>query len=176
MMSEAPGAGHGDLAALMQSPVGDHRTTLLLWIAVLALLGGCRLEPIEWPGVDFPPADELWRIVAKPAEAGVNSAAADPVPRWTLDGPLPDHVGRGPAFGDSPGERLLAELAADPEFTASEPLTCAARQLARFYAEHGAPRRLLLDFMVHRCGATTPSPRRLATPAITRPSASTCSV
>jgi hypothetical protein len=133
-------------------------------MVVLASLGislslACsKISDLEL-GPKFPEAETLTRIAANPVELQRNSTASRRVPLWYLEQPLPSEVGVGPALGVSPGEQLLTALvAADPGFQIDEQMTCAAHQLAWYVATNGSsPTHALLRYMVHRCGATTPT-------------------
>jgi hypothetical protein len=99
----------------------------------------------------------LAKIAAAPARA-IEPAKVAPVDRWTVEASPSDEPSSSPS-PPSPLDALTAEVASarKGEVRFTKELTCAARELGRFYLEKKAfPDERLRRFMTARCGAIAP--------------------
>ncbi len=109
---------------------------------------------------DFPTAEELEALSARPLP---KQRVADEVVRvsdWTLQGPLAVVVQSLPFTERTIWTAPIHELSASRAglVLVSRPLMCAAREIGLFRLKRkGAPPRRLSDFILARCGATVPS-------------------
>lgn len=143
--------GRGDRA---HGKVAGKLLGALLALSAAACAGGAhggRAEPVA----KFPTQASLDAIAAQPAQ----SVPLEPVFRITEWRPTPPE----PAVDDPSAEpdrwaALFNETAAShSEVTVAASLGCAAKELARLFAAHGAlPDRRLQQFVVGACGGSTP--------------------
>jgi hypothetical protein len=102
---------------------------------------------------DFPTAEALRKIAARPAPAAVRAAVRADATSWTLQGPFPDRFGDAPIARRGQLDDLLIE-ALGAERT-SENARCAARELGHARASLGKwPDERLEGFILGRCGVS----------------------
>jgi len=117
-------------------------------LATLTLIGCGGARAIDRT---FPTSAELAKIARQPAPVTPEPVVAPLVDSWTLAGPFPD-APSGPAEVAGPGAELVAS---DARTATTAAMHCAARELARFYAQQGAGAPpALRSFVAARCGAT----------------------
>lgn len=126
---------------------------------IAVVLAGCgpktaRSGPGLFKPNAFPKEEKLDALSARPAPTPQAEAIAD-VESWTLLAPLPIAYGPAPRVPASPIEAAFGEaVKGKPRLRFTEPMTCVARQLARFHAVNAAtPAEDLERFIVARCGS-----------------------
>ena len=131
-----------------------------------ALTGGCiqASQPSQGfakpsaPTMVFPSPSELAPLPSLPAPPEAFEHDALAVDRWSLDAQAQDE--RAPYQDPTAWGDFARELARSHENTLrlSPALRCAALEMARFYAEKGAPpTESLRRFLVARCGGAWPA-------------------
>lgn len=153
----------------------------------LALGAGCasrQIPHVESPFTVTPYAPQ--GFPSREALAGLATSDARPTPppdpaavAWTLAGPLPETHGSVVSGDDDPVSTRLRDRAQQTGGRAlvTAQMQCAARELARYAAQHDGPLPYALrGFIAARCGALTsdmtvsvqPVPLRRATPEAQR--------
>jgi len=121
---------------------------------VLLLVAGCATGEGK---SRFPSAEEIRKLAeAAPAKRLAAENVVD-VERFTLGAPLPQAIALTPDVGESPWSGILRRAAEARRglVQPSAELSCAAREIARFFVERKSlPSESLQDFMVTRCGAS----------------------
>ncbi len=134
------------------------RVTSIILLASVGACGGADrpgTAPLEAPAAAataFPSAGELARLAAAPAPA-LTSGAID-LASWALLGPFPDVI-EAAAPEPTAWSGLFADGVAAGTLTATADLHCVARELGRFYLQHGAqPAAALRRHVEGWCGTT----------------------
>lgn len=130
----------------------------LLVVGALAGAAACAGTGGPRRGSPFPTQASLDRLTQKPlSDASLGEGQRAPVDRWTLSGPFPAQIGEVPVASTKPWDEALLAAARSRAglVVVSEPMRCAARELAAFLLEHDAlPPHLLQNRLLGRCGAT----------------------
>lgn len=120
---------------------------LSLWMAGCATTGERR----------FPTVDELRKLEAEAPPSRLANQNVIDVEHWQLAQPLPAAIAVTAEPADAAWSGLLARAADGRRGLVypSAELSCAARELGRFYlAQHSLPSESLQDFIVARCGGS----------------------
>jgi hypothetical protein len=133
------------------------KTTSVVALSLSALFalaglgcGGGSLNAQVAKASPFPSRDALAKLASAPVKAMAAQKVA-PAIDWTVDAPEPTAP---------PVEARFAQVAAKTGggITYSPELRCVAREIGRFYLEHGAkPDERLKRFIIAACGSTSPS-------------------
>ncbi len=127
-----------------------HSTLALL--SSLSLVGCAASSPPSAVKSPFPTRAELDAIAKSPVTTKVGRKVATPS-AWTVD-----LTTEPAAFPSATLEGKWQARAGDRQLAFAPELRCVARELARFYAEHGAePDERLNRLVVRGCGFTSPS-------------------
>jgi hypothetical protein len=104
----------------------------------------------------FPTPSELQQIAAPAQARWLVLAERRDVPEWTLEEPVPEGDAQSPATSSSPFDRELeiAALTNMPPLARTQAMACAARELGRFYLQHGgSPVEGLQWYILSVCGS-----------------------
>jgi hypothetical protein len=112
------------------------------------------------PVAEFPPAQSLTELAARPAVVPHVEAGDTPPEGWIVEaapseGVAPDEIWQPQGEFERAFAAAIGETARKPRLT--RPLACVARELGRFYLEKKAPPSdALREFMIAACDAVVP--------------------
>ncbi len=132
------------------------RVSVAVVLLPLILLVSCKQRGGSGSILEFPSADELAAIAAKPVSAPPFRPSGRAVGEWQLIGPLPDKIDSRAVEGDSPSDQLARTIAGQiAELEPRAAMQCVAREVGHFMLMQGRqPTLPLQQFMLDRCGAT----------------------
>ncbi len=141
----------------MRSTLGALGLAIALAGTACVKRGSDSPEPTA--AASFPSRANLDALANKPPPP-LKVQDAVSVPKWMLSELLETKLGETTYVDDSPWGRMMSDAAkrTGGRVTLSKPLRCAAEQMGRFFAQHGAlPEDRLQRFILGRCGAHTPA-------------------
>ena len=125
---------------------------------LVALTSACGSSQLGKPVAEFPSKAKLEELASR-TEKPVPTLQTTSVDAWQIASPIPA-PGAAYPHEDHWDELAASAVGAHAGARLSPELRCAAREVARFYVEHGAyPDDSLRSFLVARCGSTLPSPQ-----------------
>lgn len=125
---------------------------------LVTLTVACGSSQLGKPVAEFPSKAKLEELASR-TEKPVPALKTTSVDAWQIASPIPA-PGAAYPHEDHWDELAATAAAAHTGVRLSAELRCAAREVARFYVEHGAyPDDSLRSFLVARCGSTLPSPQ-----------------